>query len=477
MKKGSIIYSALCLLCCLLPFVGMTVARTDTTTENKALAEFPDVRTETGINAEFLSELGDYFTDHFAFREALVSADSMLCSKLFGISNMDTVLVGKNDWLYYTDTLDDYLGRNTLSERGICNAANNIRQLQEYVNGMGKQFLFTVAPNKNSLYGDNMPAQEQHIITEQSNIDYLTPKLEEYGVSYLNLFELFEQEKDVLYYQRDSHWNNTGALKVYRAMLDYLQLPHDTYENADVVQRKDYIGDLNSMLYPLTAEPENNDYYDVEQEYCYVTPTESVEDAWIQTQNMEADGGSLLMYRDSFGNSLIPWIANSFQKATFSKMVPYNIQMNLEQNDPDVVIVEKVERNLDEFAYQPPVFEGAIVPIQFAAEPVVTNTTLEASEAEANTMYWQISGVIDSADLLPSSKIYVRITDGDAQSTYEAFTTSTEQTDNGYLLYLKKDSLFSAQASIEVIVEQEDGYQSVLRQEVDFSVIPTMEIE
>ena len=480
MKKISVCYVVLCLTLCLIPFVGMAVARTDTTTENKTLASLPEFVDGRKINMQYLSELGEYFTDHFAFRQNLVAADSLMSSRIFGISSVDTVLVGADGWLYYTDTLDDYLGRNLLSERGIFNAANNLRQMQDYVRSMGSSFLLTVAPNKNSLYGEHMPYYEQYKVSSESNIARLAVWLERLDVSYLDLFEMFEEQEEVLYFKRDSHWNNQGARMVYNGMMDQLGLPHDSYANVSSEQREDYIGDLNSMIYPLNAVPEKNIYYDMARNYEYVTPTQSVEEAWIQTVNQQAEG-SLFMYRDSFGNSLLPFAANAFGTAWFSKMVPYNLQMHLEQYRPETVIVEKVERNLDEFAFQPPILQGMQAELSAELEvnrmEAVTKTTLEVSETEANRMYWQFAGKLDPSVVGEDTRVYICLTNNFGKTVYEAFTVSTEESDNGYVLYLKKENLAQAPVTVEIFVENGGSYTGVYRQDVDISEIPAADLE
>lgn len=477
MKKFvAMLYVAVSILICLVPFAGMTVARTDTTTENKTLAQFPSFMEEEGLNKDFLTDLGEYFNDHFAFRQQFVSADAEINGKVLGVSTASTVLQGRGGWLFYTDTLDDYLGRNVLSDRGIHNLANNLRQVQTYVNDMGTQFLFTIAPNKNSLYEDYMPYYEKAKVSEISNIDKLTPVLEEYGINYLDLFSLFKEQDEVLYYKRDSHWNNKGAVLVYNAMMDRLQRAHDSLENCEITVTEDYIGDLNSMLYPLTAKPETCYTYNTSQNYTYVTPTESVEESWIQTVN-EIEEDTLFMYRDSFGNTLLPLMANAYGTATFSKAVPYNISMHLMMTSPDVMIVEKVERNLDEFVTMPPVIEGEMIFDPINATELETKSTMVAEEPEANTMYWCLRGVADCDKMTPTSRILVRLNEGGAKITYEAYTTCVDGSDNGYLFYIDKENLIADQFEAEVLVETEDGWLSVLKQEVDVTQIETMNEE
>ena len=63
------------------------------------------------------------------------------------------------------------------------------------------------------------------------------------------------------------------------------------------------------------------------------------------------------MYRDSFGESILPFFADEYQKAYFSRLVPYNME-NLLQYRPDTVVVERVERQIAAFATEIPIMEG-----------------------------------------------------------------------------------------------------------------------
>ena len=155
-KRWYLIYIAAVLMLAAFPFVGMSVAASNETTENKELARFPRLRSDGTWNVRYLSQLGDYFEDHFAFRQELVAANALIRGRLLGVSASDQVLVGKDGWLYYTGTLDDYLGRNQMSEKGLTNAVHNIGLMQQYVEDRGSRFLITIAPNKNSVYDSHM---------------------------------------------------------------------------------------------------------------------------------------------------------------------------------------------------------------------------------------------------------------------------------------------------------------------------------
>ena len=223
---------------CILPFAGMAVAKTETTRENRTMAAFPSFMEEGKWNVNYLQDLGAYFEDHYAFRNLLVSVDSQIQAKLFKTSNMDTVIVGKNDWLYYTASLDNYLGQNLMSDQEVYNATYNLSIVQEYVQSRGAKFLVAVPPNKNSLYGENMPYYNQSKVSSERNYTNIIKALKSNKVAYTDLYQLFSNKKETLYLKRDSHWNEKGSLLAYNALLTDLNKEHELYETVPVLRTK-----------------------------------------------------------------------------------------------------------------------------------------------------------------------------------------------------------------------------------------------
>lgn len=470
MKKGNFIFIVICLTMCLLPSVGMIVKPTNTTTENKELAKFPYIKKDGKFNINFLQELGSYFNDHFAFRQELVSVDAEIQSKVFKVSNADTVVVGSDDWLYYSSTVDDYLGNNVLTKRFINNIAHNLSLIQEYVQNKGAKFLFTVPPNKNSLYGENMPFYLQKKVGNIKNIDVLEKEIEEYNISYMDLFSLFKSQDEELYLKRDSHWNQKGAVLVYNALLDKLDIEHESYNNVDVLHLKKEYGDLNKMLYPMTAKPEWNYFYQKNNIFSYKTETKSVEDAWIETENSQGKG-SLLMFRDSFGNTLLPFMANVFANGYFSKGVPQNIAGYMNMYNPKVVILEKVERNISELAQDPPVIESIAIKLDKDIKTQDSDTLINVTESKNNADYMEISGIVDTKFCKEDTNIYIRILDNGIENTYKSLYTSSSDSDYCYKLYIPKENFYSEDISFEVIVENNGKFKIVQSKNIKFKSI------
>ena len=320
------VYIALFLLLCLLPSLGILIFGESGAAANEILSPRPR------WGWEMLSQTGDYLADHFAMRQPMVTLWSRLNAAL-GRSSAEQVRLGREGWLYYSPSLPDYLGEH-LSEEELERIARNLASLQRQCEESGRRFLFTIAPNKNSLYPEHMPAWavNRH---EEANSVRLRPLLEKYGVPYADLFAL-----DLPYYRTDTHWTAEGAARGADAILAALGRESGFAARSFAAQGR-HLGDLYEMLYPGT----------VGAEAAIVDTTGFSHEALgklnggnamnIRTRNAAGEG-SLFCWRDSFGIALYPYLAEAYAEAVFSRSTDYR----LPEGDWDTLVLEIVERNL-----------------------------------------------------------------------------------------------------------------------------------
>lgn len=446
MKKSCKIYIAAIMIILLVPFVGMSFWMTTETTENKELSQWPKLMENGTYNKDYLEEAGTYFEEHMAFRMQMLTANSAIWGKIFRTSTTDQVIVGNDNWLYFGGTANDYTGRKLLSDRELYNVVHNLSLVQEFVEQNGFQFLLAVVPNKNTLYGDHMPYYYQQ--GTDSNLDRLNKLLEQENIHFVDLKEAFQKEDETLYFKRDSHWNNKGAVLAYNAMLDCLEKKHESYLNVPYEVKIEHIGDIDKIMYPLAAEEEENFYYDKDWKYRYVNDVTDNMDAWIETVNTEKEG-CLLMYRDSFGESILPFLAEEYRNAYFTRLVPYNLG-NVVQYHPDTVIIERVERKIAAFATEVPIMEAPGTDNVSAVEKK-TNSTIECKKSGG---YLEIKGSIEQKFLEDDTEILVSVSDVNRTSTktYRPFYTLTKGGNgNGYSMYLNYAEISSDSLHINVI--------------------------
>ena len=464
MKKGKLIYCILFFAICLCPSLGMLVTKQETSSENRQLSEFPSPKTEEGkINVEWLSQAGDYFQEHFAFRNELVTGNALLHGRLLETSTADGVIQGKNGWLYYKDSLDDYLGQDLLSDRSLFNIAHMLSRTQQALEEKGVNFLFTIAPNKNSLYGDNMPYYDKLKVSDQTNRENLESWLTTEKVAYADLYQALMEEDEVLYHARDSHWNNKGAALAADVLMDALGKEHDSYEGESYTVRRDYTGDLDTMLYPLASTADDEIYYDKETTYATVEEIQSNFDPRITTVNPVKEG-SLVMYRDSFGNALLPYMADAYANAYFSRGIPYQL-MDVETHSADTVIIERAERFLPEMSQFPPVLTAKEISLTEDQELQGSDGAVDV-KIKPQGMTAQLSGRIKEGLLDTDSRIYLKVNG----SVYEAFPMDVKVgenlDDNGFCLYLPSELVAADGNDVEILIEKDNKIYNIYQNNI-----------
>lgn len=463
MKKIQILYIAAFFAVCLTPFAGMAVKGQEDSSENRTLAEFPQLKTEDGVNIRWLSEAGEYFQDHFAFRNELVTANAMLNGRVLGTSTASGVIQGTDGWLYYSDSLEDYLGENLLEDRSLYNIAHILSLMQEYLAEKNVQFVFTVAPNKNSLYDANMPYYDSYRVSDDKNLVNLQKYLQNEDVSYVDLYESLANESEILYHKRDSHWNNKGAAYAADLLMTALAKEHDSYTDEDYTVKKDFTGDLDEMLYPLATTTEDEIYYDRQTTFAYVGEVSSNFDPRITTVN-PAKTGSLVMYRDSFGNALLPFMADAYGNAYFSRGIPYQLT-DVDTMAADTVVVERAERFLPEMAKSAPVMTAPERLIEAGKDRRDTKAVNDL-EIVTQGAFLKISGWIEEKYLDTESRIYVRV---DGEKIYEAFPNDVTLDDGteesgGFTLYLPSETV-TAEDQMDILTGNDESADIIYSKE------------
>lgn len=344
---------------------------------NEVQSSAPTLTNKDGsINLDFLSDTATWFSDHFAFRQELIT----LHAKLFGASSGD-VLIGRDGWLFYRSTLNDYYSENGMTDRELHAAANNVILMQEYCDSLGAKFLFTVVPNKNTMYPDRMWDSAYKYRFHDYNWLYSLCA----DVNTLELRMPFLQQQEQLYFAHDSHWNSKGAALGADLMLSALGKESD-YFSTDFSASVPHSGDLFEMLYPAAKDTETDPVYGGTLTYEFAKNSGTRPDS-ITIRTTGNGEGNLIMYRDSFGNLLYPYLADAFGTAMFSRSTVYDLSG---VHSDDYVIVEIVERNLRYLISNVPTMPAPARQLTQLARLSSYDSTLEESKSSLDgCKLWQ----------------------------------------------------------------------------------------
>ena len=348
-------FVAVFFLLCLVPVTGLCIAGPALAAANEIAAAAPKLKKVTGeFNTEYLSDLADYVSKGFWSRLECITAWDQLCAKVFHTSQCDEVLLGKDGWLFYYTEADEAAGADRMTEREAWCAARAVYLMQNYCEDNGVRFVFAAPNGKAALYPDKIRDYVQ--LSEGRDLEIVQAYLTEMGVNFCDMYELFDSQNTVLYWHTDSHWNGKGAALAADSLLNALGYD-SAYYSSGFVLAEPHTGDLYEMLYPAGTLTEL-DYEPLSGwSFAYTSNFRTVNDILISTES-ETGEGSLLMYRDSFGRNLYPYLAESFSTADFSRLNNYALYA-LEDGGYTDVIVEIGSKNLryllDYPAYYPAV--------------------------------------------------------------------------------------------------------------------------
>ncbi len=355
-------------------------------------------------------KIDSYMSTGFGFRNKLVHINNQLYFNVFNESGESSVIVGEDGWLFYESALHDYTGENRLSDMEIKRITRVLQIAESAADKKGVQIVFAVAPNKMEIYGEYMPYY-CYEDTGAGNYENLYAQLAANNVTAVDLKTILkeraETSEEVIYHKLDSHWNNLGAAYAYEAIMKEAGLEYVNFTESKINISNDFDGDLYSMLFPDGELKDEQIYFDRVQNFYYVSKYRGPEDLLIETM-VDNGEGKLLMYRDSFGNALHTFMAESFEYSVFSRALPYDLTAVDEYN---LVVLEIVERNIGNLLHYPPIIEAEAVEIESTE---MADINIEGEVAVQNGMNYIT--VRTDADL-QSVNIYIKVND----VLYEAY--------------------------------------------------------
>ena len=292
------------------------------------------VRSHLGINE---------FEGALVGRYRMINLNTSISKLLTGGTYMESneVLLGKDGWLFYKATSDgtplyDYMGINHFSEEELAKVYDNLVAIGDGISARGMDVIFMTVPNKEQVYSEYMPDTVDKI-NDKSRLDELTEYIESKGgliadrYGYVDTSKVLRAYKDTypLFYRTDTHWTECGsylALMELRRAMDQRVTP--IYEVV-FTDKGGFVGDLAKI------SGSRDEYSDVNP----VIDASSINDDSTKDQVM-------LIIGDSFGDAMIHSAKHFYKEVYWVRLKEYTDE--LDRYEPDVVVVECVERYLSD---------------------------------------------------------------------------------------------------------------------------------
>lgn len=318
-----------------------------------------------------LSQKRLFSTDHL---ESIVNY--LLYNTVHSSLNARQVVIGKEGFFFlgngFANIINQTEGTFPYKEEDISAWANKLKALQSWYETQGIAFILVVAPNKHTVYKENLPDNIQY---NEGNTftDILIRAAYRKGIHILDLKKALWQEKrrqKRLYFLTDTHWNGFGARLGYLETISFLNATYNKHYAIPSFASKELnvtgAGDLVRLL-KLDSFFESHQDSDCtfsfpQQPTCYGNITDTLQ---LQTCtpglknrfnqysiNRQAPNKAKLLYMsDSFGIANTPLYQATFQtvwRLHLSFFYGKSLARFITKHRPDIVIYQVVERDLGE---------------------------------------------------------------------------------------------------------------------------------
>lgn len=295
----------------------------------------------------FPAEFEAFWDDAFGLRKQLLNTEIAVDATLFGQASTSKVIQGSSGWLFYAGDHSVELYRRALplgsGDLSVL-ASERLRRATRLAE-LGVAYLMVIAPDKHTIHPEFMPTFLRRR-TGASQLDQVSDTLQAAGVPFLDLRKplLDAQAIGETYYRLDTHWNLFGAYVAHASIMNALgrgAIPLPIF----IAGKKE--GDL-AVMANLPAIENAPELPPDEVGACTPQLELPLNGDDAKRYTCKDGSGRLLIYADSFGENLIPWLSRSFAETILAGPNPlWNKQLaDVEREHPDVVIDLRVERKI-----------------------------------------------------------------------------------------------------------------------------------
>ena len=183
----------------------LTKDRDFSESENRKLAQFPEVSVSSMLDGSFLSGLGEYVADQFPGRDTWISLNLWM-NELLGQKEVGGVYLCEDDYLMQVPSAP-----NETQLRRNLTAIGDFAKKHADLNTV-----MSVIPNAVTIHADKLP--ENAPVRDQI-VDLLTIKSGVKPVNFIDVTTAMAGYKDeALFYRTDHHWTSLGAYRAFQVI-------------------------------------------------------------------------------------------------------------------------------------------------------------------------------------------------------------------------------------------------------------------
>ena len=349
--------------------------------ENRYLAETPELSWDNILSGKFQDGLEDYLRDQVCFRDGWITVKTGI-QKACGDTDIGGAYVGKDGYDFEKITPED------VDEKQV---DRNIKAVEDYFmtasETIDKQKLsFLLVPTSGLVMQEKLP-KNARLFDQAKYIDQVQKAMKDYN--FVDVRDtLMDHNEEYIYYKTDHHWTSAGACLAYEVWSEHTGGEAEKKDElAENVVSDKFRGSLYSKILDADSAYDEIWTYGLQKDDafgskdCTVTIDEKqqldsiYDDEMLQKKDKyayflsgnygqvhiqnqkaasKAKGKNILIIKDSFANSFVPFVTQDYENIYMVDLRYYNGDMKAylqEHEITDVLVLYNIsnfisDRNL-----------------------------------------------------------------------------------------------------------------------------------
>ena len=315
--------------------------------ENRYLTSFPRLEVTNILNGKYMNNLESYLKDQFPLRNKFMGLKTTI-EKITLKKEINNVYLSKNNYL-----IEKY---NTINDKDKL-----IKIFNDFNNNININLKLLLVPTSISVNEEELPLFSIYD-SELNDIEYIRNQINFDSINVYDTLKYHNQFED-MYYHTDHHWTTDGAYYAYQKIANNFNLEYLTKDNFNIKKVSDkFYGTLYSKtndyhrnsdeIYIYEKDNDLDIYYaDTDKhtmslyEYSYLDKKDKYamfldnnHSIIIITNNEINNSNELIIIKDSYANSLVPFLVNHYHKVHIIDPRYYHQKISeYISNNPNVV--------------------------------------------------------------------------------------------------------------------------------------------
>lgn len=188
--------------------------------------QYQAISFDSWFNGEYQQNTEKYLNEQFGFRSIFVKIYNQMYYSLFNTPKANSVLIGKNNYLYEEAYINAYFGNDFIGNDSIKRKVQRLKKIEEALKKSNTDLIIVLAPGKASYYPEYIP---ENLITKKKTTNYeiYQKELSQQQLSFVDFNKWFCDMKDTssypLFPKTGIHWSKYGELLAADSLIKFIQ--------------------------------------------------------------------------------------------------------------------------------------------------------------------------------------------------------------------------------------------------------------